>query len=204
MSPVQSHLPLVSILEPPEGTSQHTKPCPKDTGRSVKLVRRLNAMSPPEVGVSAANMPDVQSSELASIAMTADTSVTETQTAAPPRHQRRLPPKGPRERFDIKGKWQGHVVSVGEETFTAIIEDVLEQSPDEQVEIYLEEISPDDRPLVVPGARFYWAIGYRDVIGGYRMRASIIRMQRLPDWTADDLREAQGWATRMRHLVENA
>ena len=72
---------------------------------------------------------------------------------------------GPREHFDIKGKWQGYVVSVGEETFTAIIEDAFEQSPDEQVEIYLEEISPDDRPLVVPGARFYWVIGYQDGIG---------------------------------------
>ena len=51
-------------------------------------------------------------------------------------------PAGPREHFDIKGKWQGHVVSVGEETFTAIIKDVLGQSSDEEVEIYLEEISP--------------------------------------------------------------
>jgi hypothetical protein len=95
-------------------------------------------------------------------------------------------------------------VSVGEETFTAIIEDVLERSPVEEVGIYLEEISPDDRPLVVPGAHFYWAIGYRDVIGGYRMRASVIKMQRLPCWTEDDLREAQGWATRIQQSVEDA
>ena len=95
-------------------------------------------------------------------------------------------------------------MSVDEETFTAIIKDDLEQSPEEQVEIYLEDLSQDDRPLVVPGAHFYWAIGYRDVIGGYRMRASIIKMQRLPGWTADDLREARGWATRIQQLVEDA
>ena len=204
MSPVLSRPPLVSILEPREGTSEHTKLHPGDTSRSVEFVQHRRATYPPEVGTGAANMPDVQPSALGAVAVTADISVTETQTSAPPRHQRRPPPGGPREHFDIKGKWQGHVVSVGEETFTAIIEDVLEQSPDEQVEIYLEEISPDDRPLVVPGAHFYWAIGYRDVIGGYRMRASIIRMQRLPGWTADDLREARGWATRIQQLAEDA
>ena len=204
MSPVQSSPSLVRVREPREGTSEPTKPRPGDTSRSVKLVQRLNAMSPPEIGMSAANTPDVQPSEWGYMAMTADTSVMETQTTAPPGHQRLPTPEGPRERFDIKGKWQGHVVSVGEETFTAIIEDVLEQSPIEEVEIYLEEISQDDLPLVVPGAHFYWAIGYRDVIGGYRMRASIIKMQRLPGWTADDLREAQGWATRIQQSVEDA
>ena len=204
MAPARSHPSLISIIGPHEGTFNTTKPRPEDTGRSVEFVQNRKAMHPPEVGISAANMPDVQPSALGAVAMTADTSVTETQTSAPPRHQRRPPPAGPREHFDIKGKWQGHVVSVGEETFTAIIKDVLGQSSDEEVEIYLEEISQDDRPLVVPGAHFYWAIGYRDVIGGYRMRASIIKMQRLPGWTADDLREARGWATRIQQLVEDA
>ena len=204
MSPVQSRPPLVSILEPREGISEHTKPRPGDTSRWGNPVEHRKATYTPEVGIGAANMPDFQPSALGDVAMTADTSVTETQTSAPPRHQRRPPFAGPREHFDIKGKWQGHVVSVDEETFTAIIKDDLEQSPEEQVEIYLEEISPDDRPLVVPGAHFYWAIGYRDVIGGPRMRASLIKMQRLPGWTADDLREAQGWATRIQQLAEDA
>ena len=204
MSPVQSYPSLVRVREPREGTSEHAKPRPGDTSRWVDPVEHRKATYTPEVGISAANTPDVQPSELGYMAMTADISVTETQTSAPPRHQRRPLPGGPREHFDIKGKWQGHVVSVGEETFTAIIKDVLEQSPEEQVEIYLEEISPDDRSLVVPGAHFYWAIGYRDVIGGYRMRASIIRMQRLPGWTDDDLRDAQSWATRIQQLAEDA
>ena len=42
--------------------------------------------------MGAANMPDVQPSALGAVAMTADTSVTETQTSAPPRHQRRILP----------------------------------------------------------------------------------------------------------------
>ena len=204
MSPVQSYPSLVSIRSHARAHLNTTKPRPGDTSRSVEFVQHRKAMHPPEVGIGAANMPDVQPSALGAVATTADTSVTETQTSAPPRHQRLSPPAGPREHFDIKGKWQGHVVSVGEETFTAIIKDVLGQSSDEEVEIYLEEISQDDRPLVVPGAHFYWAIGYRDVIGGYRMRASIIKMQRLPGWTADDLREARGWATRIQQLVEDA
>ena len=204
MAPARSHPSLISIIGPHEGTFNTTKPRPEDTGRSVEFVQHRKAMYPPEVGASAENAPDVQPSEQGYMVTTADTSVTETQTSAPPRHQRRPPPAGPREHFDIKGKWQGHVVSVDEETFTAIIKDDLEQSPEEQVEIYLEDLSQDDRPLVVPGTHFYWAIGYRDVIGGYRMRASIIKMQRLPGWTADDLREARGWATRIQQLAEDA
>ncbi len=204
MAPARSHPSLISIIGPHEGTFKSMKPRPEDTGRSVEFVQRRKAMYPPEMDASAANMPDVQPSELGAVAMTADTSVTETQTSAPPRHQRRPPPGGPREHFDIKGKWHGHVVSVGDETFTAIIEDVLEQSPVEEVEIYLEEISPDDRPLVVPGAHFYWTVGYLDGIGAPRRRTSIITMQRLPGWTEDDLREAQGWAARIQQLAEDA
>ena len=204
MSPVLSRPPLVSILEPREGTSEHTKPRPGDTSRSVEFVQRRKAMYPPEVGIGAANMPDVEPSALGAVAMTADTSVTETQTSVPPRHQRLSHPAGPREHFDIKGKWQGHVVSVGEATFTAIIKDVLEQSPDEEVEIYLEEISHDDRLLVVPGAHFYWTVGYLDRIGAPRRRTSIITMQRLPGWTEDDLREARDWAARLQQLAEDA
>ena len=204
MSPLQSHPSLVRVREPREGTSEYAEPRPGDTSRWGDPVEHRKATYTPEVGISAANMPDVEPSALGAVAMTADTSVTETQTSVPPRHQRLSHPAGPREHFDIKGKWQGHVVSVGEETFTAIIKDVLEQSPDEEVEIYLEEISQDDRPLVVPGAHFYWAIGYRDVIGGTRMRASLIKMQRLPGWTEDDLREARGWAARLQQLAEDA
>ena len=204
MAPARSHPSLISIIGPHEGTFKNTKPRPEDTGRSVEFVQNRKAMYPLEVGASAANAPDVQPSQLGYMAMTADASVMETQTAAPPRHRRLPTPEGPREHFDIKGKWQGHVGSVGEETFTAIIEDVLERSPVEEVEIYLEEISQDDRPLVVPGARFYWIIGYRDVIGAPRRRTSIITMQRLPGWTDDDLREAQGWAARIQQLAEDA
>ena len=73
------------------------------------------------------------------------------------------------------------------------------------MEIYLEDLSPDDRPLVVPGARI--SIG-PSATGTWlvapRMRASLIKMQRLPGWTADDLREAQGWATRIQQLAEDA
>lgn len=105
-------------------------------------------------------------------------------------------------RFEALIRWRGRVIDVGTETFRAIVKDLDRPAPEEEVAIYLREVGEADRPLLHEGAVFYWHIGYEDTLGGQRTRASVIRFQRRPGWTDEDLREAQSWAARMRRLVQ--
>lgn len=96
-------------------------------------------------------------------------------------------------------RWDGIVQSVNAETLTAVIRDKTNpQNPNEQVEISLDEISPDDQPLVTPGAVFYWSIGYAEGPGKPRERVSRIRFRRLPAWSQNELATAQ---TRIEDLL---
>ena len=98
-------------------------------------------------------------------------------------------------------RWRGRVTEVGEETFRAIIREMDQPRPEEEAEIYLSEVGAADRPLLRAGAIFYWSIGYRDTLAGQRRRESVIKFQRRPGWTEEDLQQARRWATRMRRLV---
>ena len=45
------------------------------------------------------------------------------------------------------------------DTFVARLADLTGKGPEEEAEIAFQEISPDDRSLIVPGALFTWTIG---------------------------------------------
>jgi hypothetical protein len=78
-------------------------------------------------------------------------------------------------------RWIGRVEEVKPYTFVTVVSDVTNpQNPPEEVEFDSSELSPDDLPLLVPGAVFYWSIGYQDTPGGQRQRVSVIRFARLP------------------------
>jgi hypothetical protein len=83
------------------------------------------------------------------------------------------------------------VQDVGEDSFRARLVDLARQAPDEEAEIYLSEVSDDDKSLVEPGAIFYWSIGYYTDKSGQRRRSSLIRFRRLPTWSRREIEEAQ-------------
>jgi hypothetical protein len=106
-------------------------------------------------------------------------------------------------RFDVLQKWEGIVLGINREVFSARLIDATGNRPDQEAEIYVEEVSPRDRKRLTIGAVFYWYVGYRDDLTGDRERASRIRFRRLPPLTqaevarakadADQLRKQLGW-----------
>jgi hypothetical protein len=106
----------------------------------------------------------------------------------------------PREFFRAMQKWEGYVTEVDQDTFRARLARVLGEGPDQEAEIYTEEVDEADRALIQPGAVFYWSIGYLDRPSG-RVRASIIRFRRLPVWTKRELDSASAEADRLKGLL---
>lgn len=94
-------------------------------------------------------------------------------------------------RFIPLQKWEGTVVEVLDEGFFARLVDLTSGGVDEEAEFPLEEVSDADRPLIAPGAVFYWNIGYFDSLSGQRTRSSVIRFRRLPVWRVEELERAK-------------
>ena len=79
----------------------------------------------------------------------------------------------------IVQQWEGRVDVVSEEDFTAVLRDRHHPSiSPEEVVLSMEDVDPADHPLVMPGAIFYWTIGYRE-IPRPREKFSRIRFRRL-------------------------
>jgi hypothetical protein len=95
------------------------------------------------------------------------------------------------EQFQVLQKWEGVVLSLEDNIFWARLKDRTNDNPDEEVEIELDEVLPDDRELVEPGAAFYWSIGHLHKAHGQRIRASEIRFRRIPGWTEEDIMAAK-------------
>ncbi len=108
----------------------------------------------------------------------------------------------PQSRFIVLHRWEGSLLEVSKGECRAIIRDLTKiKSPDEEITFSLDEISESDRPLVTPGAVFYWAIGYEDSPHGQRFRKSTIRFQRLPVWTEKDLERSRKEAQSLKDLL---
>lgn len=104
------------------------------------------------------------------------------------------------DRFDLRQQWEGTVQTVEGEDIVAVLRDLTEPArPDEEVTIGIDEVSPDDRALVSPGAIFYWSIGYRTSRFGQVERVSAIRFRRLPAWSKRDIRRIE---ERTRELMD--
>jgi len=98
-------------------------------------------------------------------------------------------------------KWQGYVIKVLNEALLVRLIDLTHKGPDEEAEIPIEEISQDDRGLIRPGAIFYWNIGYLDSYNGQRTRISVIRFQRLPAWSKEEIDAAEREAERLQQII---
>src|SRR5262245_25624797 len=108
-------------------------------------------------------------------------------------------------RFQILQQWEGIVQSVGKQFFRAQVSDVTEPSnPLEVVSLPLDDVLEDDRPLIAPGAVFYWIIGYDASIAGTRSRASSIRFQRWARWSSRELDEISAEAEALHKELSEA
>ena len=94
-------------------------------------------------------------------------------------------------------KWEGVVVEVLSDSFLTRLVDLTRTGPDEEAGFPVDEVSEEDRPLIRPGAIFYWNIGYHNSYSGQRTRTSIIRFRRLPAWTREEIEAAKREAERL-------
>jgi hypothetical protein len=94
----------------------------------------------------------------------------------------------PRIAFVAIQEWEGYVISIEKETFTAQLVDKtrLADRPEEVTEFPLADIRNDDKPLLMPGAIFRWSVGYQNR-EGTKERVSRIIFRRLPAWTKKEL-----------------
>lgn len=107
-----------------------------------------------------------------------------------------------KEHFNALQKWVGVILSVERDVFAARLTPVVGEGPDQEAEIYLNEIVEEDHDLIQPGAVFYWSIGYLDRPSG-RVRASVIRFRRLPAFTNTDIEAAHATASELRGLLND-
>ena len=113
------------------------------------------------------------------------------------------PPPEPQitEFFRAIQKWEGYVLDVGTEVFRARLVRIVGEGPDQEAEIYIEEVDPDDRELLKPGAVFYWTLGYLDRPSG-RRREAILRFRRLLHWTKAEKDATRQEAKNLENLFE--
>lgn len=98
-------------------------------------------------------------------------------------------------------EWAGIVLEVQRDSFIARLVDQTQEGPDEEAEFPFEEVPVGDRALIVPGAVFYWNIGYSDSLSGQRTRASVIRFRRLPVWQSEEFTRAKQEAQQLRETL---
>jgi len=102
-----------------------------------------------------------------------------------------VPTNYSRVREDIKQRWSGVVLAVDDEDITVRLEDLTNcDNPNEIIVLSRDEIDNNDQKLLMPGALFYWYIGYRQGVKYTKERFSIIRFRRLPQWTKREVENA--------------
>jgi len=104
---------------------------------------------------------------------------------------RPAPPRLRRTVTEPLQEWEGVVTWVKAEAFGARLTDLTEPGPDEEAEFGLGELSEGDRPLLEPGAVFYWTMARRVRETGQVENLSFIRFRRLPAWTRRERNEAE-------------
>jgi hypothetical protein len=88
-------------------------------------------------------------------------------------------------------EWEGYVLEIGKETFTARLIDLTAnaEQEEEEADFHILDLSDTDKKVLKPGAIFRWAIGYRRTNSGSKERVSSIVFRRLPAWTDREINE---------------
>ena len=114
-------------------------------------------------------------------------------------------PQEVRYSFSVLQEWEGYVVSISSENFTARLVDVTKNCSieDEEADFLLDDLADTDRSRICLGAIFRWTIGYRRSQGGTKDRSSRIVFRNLPAWTKKELeknrRDAAEWASELNN-----
>lgn len=96
-----------------------------------------------------------------------------------------------RDRFSCLQQFEGVVLSIQHDEFTARLVDLSGKLPDEEADFPIAEVSDEDKSYVLPGIVFYWNIYYVDKVDGQRTRSFELRFRRLPKWDLSDIEEAK-------------
>jgi len=96
-----------------------------------------------------------------------------------------------RETFRCLQQFEGVVLSVQHDEFTARLIDRSGKQPDDEADFPIAEVSEEDKSYVLPGIVFYWNIYYVDKADGQRTRSFELRFRRLPKWELSDIEEAK-------------
>ncbi|MDP2815251.1 MAG: methyl-accepting chemotaxis protein, partial [Rectinemataceae bacterium] len=104
--------------------------------------------------------------------------------------------------FILLQQWEGRVIQVSANDFTAIVADKTNTSnDDEEIVFDIEDVLDEDRELITPGAVFYWSIGYDDSSGS-RRRVSQILFRRLPGLSNREIKEAEKKALEFANVFQ--
>lgn len=100
------------------------------------------------------------------------------------------------ERFEVIKHWEGVVINVEAETFSADLRLVESSYPvaDSQIEIDLDNVPEGDRSLVQKGSVFYLTVGTRYPAGGRPEKSTRLVFRRMPRWSEGDIRRSEAIA----------
>ena len=113
-----------------------------------------------------------------------------------------IPRVRPQATFHALQEWEGYVLDVNTDDFTAKLLDLTARpSMEEEAVIPLCEISDVDRRRLKHGSIFRWVIGYENRRGTKR-RISQIVFRDLPVLTRRDVEEGSKWAEKVVRLLE--
>ena len=115
-------------------------------------------------------------------------------------HYRPCPEHNRPIRYQPLQKWEGLVVGVTVDHIVARLKGIHGDMSEDDAEIPIVELPPDEREYLMRGAIFYWSIGYRDRPSG-RVRESLIRFRRLPEWTREEIQRASEEAERLMDIL---
>lgn len=89
-------------------------------------------------------------------------------------------------------EWEGYVIEVKKETFTARLIDITAKDTFEQesAEFAKSDLTDDDLELLRPGAIFRWLIGYARSKGGTKKSVSDIVFRRMPMMTKAEIEKS--------------
>lgn len=107
------------------------------------------------------------------------------------------------EPFELLQQWEGCVLSISRDTFTASLYDLTNTRgvADEEAEFSIEDVSDSDLHLLREGAIFRWLIGYRKRPSG-KVSESKLVFRRMPVWRREDLDRARAEAISISESIQ--
>ncbi len=106
--------------------------------------------------------------------------------------------------FEKLQEWEGYVLEIGSEEFTARLVDLTlgQSTADEEANFLLEDLTDDDVELLAVGSIFRWIIGYQRYSGGPKQRVSQLVFRRIPAWTQRDFDYAESAGEELYESVD--